>query len=447
MSKVGPAEAATPGPAVTDSPRTELWLGGGVIVAFFIVFLGWAAFAPLDESAFAHGQIAVSGNRQAVQHREGGVVQALRVAEGDHVRANQVLVELASGELRATERGVAGQVISLLAQRSRLIAERDRLSAVPAPAEFQDLIPQDRPVADEALRLQREQFRARRLGRSTETDILGQRIGQYDQQVEGLQRQVASNIEQRRLIEEELDGMRSLAARGYAPQNRVRALERSAAALDGELGSLRAQIAAAGEAVGQTRSEMLGVSTKMTEDVADQLRQTEVELNELRPRLAELRHQIALTEVRAPATGQVVALSVFTVGGVIAPGQTLMDIVPDQASLIIVASINPDDIDNLRKGMATEVKFPGLRDRSTPILHGEVTRLSPDSFTDEKSGHSFFRAEILIPPAELENLGAPARSLRPGMPAEVVVPLKARTVLQSLIDPLIHSLWRAGSGV
>ncbi len=436
---------SSPSEAASDSPRTELVIGSTVISLFFVLFLGWAAFAPLDAGVFAHGQVAISGNRQSVQHREGGSVRALHVSEGDRVTKDQVLVELSNGELAATERGVASQIVSLLAQRARLMAERDGLSAVQTPKEFDDLSAEDMPLANEAIRLQRLQFAARGGNRSTETGVLSQRVRQLNEQTGGLQRQIASNVEQKRLILEELEGIRSLAAKGYAPQNRVRALERSAAALDGELGSLRAQVAGTAEAIGQTRLQMLEVSTRMNEDVADQLRQVEVELNQLRPRLSDLRNQIALSQIRAPATGQVVALTIHTVGGVIAPGQVLMDIVPDNASQVIVASINPNDIDNLRVGLSTEVKFPGLRDRSTPVLHGAVTRISPDSFTDEKTGQSHYRAEVIIPPAELAKLGASARHIRPGMPVEVVVLLKKRSALQYLVDPLIHSLWRTGS--
>lgn len=317
--------AAGAAPAQTDSPRFELRAGIAVIVAFFGLFLGWAAFAPLDAGAFAHGRVAVSGNRQAVQHREGGVVRSLRVAEGDHVAKGQVLVQLNDGELRAAERGLAGQVYALLAQRSRLIAERDRLGALPVPPEFADLSADDRAVADEALRLQRQQFAARGAGRSTQTGVLGQRVGQLQDQMDGYQRQIEANAEQQRLIGEELEGIRSLAARGYAPQTRVRALERTAAALEGEQGSLRAQVARTREQIGETRLQMAGVTTTLNEDVAEQLRQVEVQLNDLQPRLADLRSQIARAEIRSPATGQVVGLTVFTQGGVIAPGQTVID--------------------------------------------------------------------------------------------------------------------------
>ena len=298
----------------TDAPGQDIRLGAIIFVAFFVVFLGWAAFARLDAGAYATGEVAVSGNRQAVQHREGGVISALSIAEGDHVVRDEVLIELASGELIATERGLAGQVYVLLAQRARMTAERDRLGAILTPPELTSLPPEDQALADEAMRLQRLQFAARRVGRGTETGVLSQRSQQLEQQIAGLERQIASNLEQRRLIVEELDGVRSLAAQGYAPLTRVRALERTAAALEGDEGSLRAQVARAREAIGETRLEMSGVTTKLNEDVAEQLKQVEVQLNELRPRLAEARAQIARNQVRAPATGQVVGLSVFTVG-------------------------------------------------------------------------------------------------------------------------------------
>jgi HlyD family secretion protein len=431
---------------VSDTPRRELMIGGGIILFFFIFFLGWAAFARLDAGAYAQGQVAVSGNRQAVQHREGGVVSALHVAEGDTVRQGQILLQLSSGELRATERGVASQVYALVAQRARLIAERDGLAIIPTPAEFADLTPEDSALALESLRIQRLQFGARRTGRSTETGVLGQRINQLNEQISGYERQIAANIEQQRLIQEELAGMRSLAEQGYAPLTRVRALERTAAQLDGELGSLRAQIARSREAVGETRLQMSGVRTKLGEDVADQLRQIDVQLNELRPRMVELRAQIARTEVRAPVSGEVVALTIFTQGGVIQPGQTLMEIVPQDASQVIIAQVSPTDVDNLQVGLDTEVRFPGLRERSPPIVHGRVTRISADSFTIEETGATYFRVEIVVPAAELAKLGRSAETLRPGAPVEVQILLRKRTALQYLIEPLTNNLWRSGGG-
>ncbi len=427
------------------SPHRELLAGGALILLFFGGFLGWAAIAPLDAGSFASGQVAVSGNRQAVQHREGGTVSRLLVAEGDRVEQGQVVLELATGELVATEQSLSAQIFALLSQRARLETERSGAGAIPTPAEFAGLRDQDLQVARESLRLQQQQFVARKANRFTERNVLRQRLAQLLDQVEGLDRQAMANTEQQRLISEELTGVRQLARQGYAPQTRVRALERTAAALDGELGSLRAQTAAAGEQIGQTRLQMLGIETKLNEDVSEQLRQVESQLNELKPKLVAVRDEIERSRVRSPVSGAVMGLSIFTSGGVVQPGQLLMEIVPDNASQIIVANINANDIDSVHVGLRTEVKFPGLHDRSLPTLHGQVTRLSADSFTDQASRRSFYRAEVIVPQSEMAGLGATAKEIRPGMPAEVVVLLKKRTALAYLIEPLVKSLWRAGT--
>lgn len=442
-----PAPVPPKGPSgrFRDAPRRDIWIGVAIAGLFFVILLGWAAAARLDAGAYAQGQIVVSGNRQAVQHREGGVVSALNVKEGDSVRQGQVLVEISVGELRAVERGLAGQVVALQAQRARMIAERDDLPAVPTPPEWATLVPEDRPLASEALRLQRLQFQARGSGRVTQVGVLQQRIGQLNEQIQGLEGQIIANEQQKVLIGEELEGMRSLAARGFAPQTRVRALERAQAELVGNQGELRARVAAQREAIGETRLQILGVDRETTEEVADQLRQVEVQLNEAQPRLTATRDQIARAEVRAPASGQVVGLSIFTVGGVVSPGQTLMEIVPTDANLVVEALINPTEVDSLRVGQTTEVMFNTFREQDMPRLQGRLTRLSADSFRDEQSGRSFFRGEVTVPRSELEKLGPGEweQSLRPGVPVEVVIPLRRRTALDYLLEPLSRHMWRS----
>jgi len=446
-SPEGAAPPEAPPPSrPSDSLSKELRIGGMIAAAFFIIFLGWAALAPLDAGAYAQGKIVVSGNRQAVQHRDGGVVSALHVREGQDVRQGTVLVEISAGELRANERGLTGQVLALLAQRSRLIAERDGLPSVPTPPEFQALTGDDIALANEAIALQRQQFAARGDSRGNQIGVLTQRVQQLNQQIIGLQRQIESNREQRRLIGEELAGMQSLADRGFAPVNRVRALERQAAGLDGEEGSLRAQVARAQEAIGETRMQMLGVGSQTEEEVADTLRQVQVQLDELNPRLTSAREQLARAQVRAPASGRVVGLSVFTVGGVVQPGQMLMEIVPDEANLIVAAEVSPTDADDLRVGQETEIRFAAFRERDLPILHGTVTDVSADSFTDERTGRSFFRVTVEVPPSEMAKIEAVRGTdtgLIPGLPVEVVVPLRKRTALQYFLEPLTQSLWRS----
>ncbi|MDP2258174.1 MAG: HlyD family type I secretion periplasmic adaptor subunit [Caulobacter sp.] len=440
-----PAEA--PEPLIADDPRKELRVGGIIAGVFFIGFLGWAAITPLDAGAYASGFIAVSGNRQAVQVRDGGVISAIHVQEGQTVTKGQVLVEISAGELRAAERATAGEVYALLAQRARLTAERTRAGGIATPAEFAALTGEDKLLAEDALALQRLQFNARRQSLAGQRGVLGQRVNQLAEQSTGYERQLESNSEQKRLIGEELEGLRKLAAQGYAPMNRVRALERAEAALTGEEGAFRAQIARSGEAIGETRMQLMSLDQQMMEEVTGQLRDVQVRLDELQPRLIALREQLSRSTVRAPEGGKVVGLTTFTIGGVAAPGSTLMEIVPQDRALVIQANIAPTDAADLRVGQTTQIRFTSLHERDLPILKGRLTKLSADSFLDEKSGQRYFRAEVAVPPAEMERIvksRGPRTGLQAGLPVEVLVPLRKRSALDYLIEPLLQTFWRSG---
>lgn len=436
-----------PEPLLSDNPRQELRVGGAIAGAFFIGFLGWAAITPLDAGAYASGFIAVSGNRQAVQVRDGGVISAIHVQEGQTVVKGQVLVEISAGELRAAERATAGEVFTLLAQRARLTAERTRAGGIATPPEFASLTGEDKLLAADALILQRLQFNARRESLAAQRGVLGQRVNQLAEQSIGYERQLESNTEQKRLIGEELEGLRKLAAQGYAPMNRVRALERSEAALTGEEGSYRAQIARSGEAIGETRMQLMSLDQRMMEEVTGQLRDVQVRLDELQPKLVALREQLARSTVRAPEGGKVVGLTTFTIGGVAAPGSTLMEIVPQDRALVIQANVSPADADDLRVGQTTQIRFTSLHERDLPILKGRLTKLSADSFLDESTGQRFFRAEVSVPPAEMERIRkarGPRTGLQAGLPVEVLVPLRKRSALDYLVEPLLQTFWRSG---
>ena len=434
-------------PRLSDDPTLFIRVGAGVAGLFFVGFLGWAALAPLDAGAYAHGVIAVAGNRQAVQTREGGVVTAIRVKEGQSVVKGQILVELSASELRASERGMTGEMLTLLAQRARLAAERDHQASFGPPPEFASLAPEDRLLADDSLRLQREQFLARRGSLQTQRGVLNQRVLQLDQQTSGAQRQLEANVQQQRLIDEELKGVKELADKGFAPKTRVLALQRNAASLIGEDGAYRAQIARSNEAVGETRLQTLSLEKQMMEEVSGQLRDVQVRLDDLQPKVLAAREQLARATVRAPSGGKVVGLNVFTVGGVVAPGQTLMEVVPQDRRLVIQAKVSPNDADDLQPGQKTQIRFTSLHERDLPLLNGVLTELSADSFTDEKTGAQYFRAEVSAPPEELDKIrqirGAQS-GLQAGLPVEVLIPLRKRSALAYLVEPLFQTFWRMG---
>lgn len=422
--------------------RTGLLLGG----LFFVGLLGFAAITPLDAGAIATGSVAVSGNRQAVQHPDGGVVTELAVQEGSQVRQGQVLLKVSATDIVAAERGLTSEIIMLLAQRARLQAERDGAAGITTPVEYSSYLASDAPLAADAMRSQRLLFDARRQSMATERGVLGQRIAQHNRQINGYSHQITSNRTQRQLIGDELEGMRTMSERGFVSKNRLRATERAAAQLDGDFGALQSDVARLDEAIGESRLQIVSVNRQMMEEVALQLRDVQIRLDELQPKLIAAREKLDKSVIRAPASGRVVALNIFTVGGVVSPGEVLMEIVPDDKSLIVEAQANPTDADDLYPGMETQVRFSGVQERSLPILMGSIREVSADSFEDERTGVPYFRIEVEVPPeqlAKLEELRG-ENPLRAGMPAEVMVPLRKRTALDYLIEPLTQTIWKSG---
>ena len=428
-----------------DDPRREIRLASLVSFVFFVLILGGAALVPLDAGVYGAGAVAVSGNRQAVQHAEGGVVTALHVKEGDRVAKGQVLVEMAAPDLRAAERALTSQYLSLLAQRARLVAESTGSSGFEAPPEFASLSPEDQDLAANAMRLQRAQFAARSGSLSAQQGVLGQRSRQLREQQSGYEQQRASVVEQQRIIAEELAGMRELAAKGFASKTRVRELERAQAALEGQEAAMSAEMARAGEGMGESRMQSLSLRQNLMEEVAADLRDTEGKLQEVLPQLVSIREELRRATVRAPATGQVVGLTVFTVGGVVAPGQTLMEIVPANKALVLQVQVSPTDASDLYVGQTVQVRFPSVHDRTLPLLSGELTTVSADSFEDERTGQSFFRAEVEVPPSELNRVRQSIGKgrLRAGLPVEIVVPTRKRTALQYIVEPLSGTFWKS----
>lgn len=427
-------------------PRRDIRLGLLIAGLFFVLFLGWAAFFRLDAAATAPGVLEVSGQRQSVQHREGGVVGEIHVREGQRVARGQLLLRLAAADVLAQERALSAQAIRLLAQRARLQAEQLGQGRVPAPAEFASLAGEDRDAAALALRLQQSELDARRATLTAQRGALGQRAAQSATQGRGYGTQVVSAEEQLRLVDEQLNALRPLADRGFVSRTRVRELERVKAELIGQRGQYSASVAQTREAARESELTALEADRTFHERTAADLREVDTRLAEVLPKWVAARDQLARTEIRAPATGAVIGLSVFTPGGVIAPGQKLMDIVPERAPLRIQIRVALDDADDLQVGQTTLVKFPSLHERELPNLKGTLTRLSADALADEKTGASYFTGEVTVPPEQIDllrKIRGQAFELRAGMPAQVLVPLRRRTALDYALEPLVGAFWHS----
>lgn len=442
LGPVTPMREGTPPPAA--DPRRDIRNGWIVAALFFVGFLGWAAVTRLDAAAYGEGQLVVSGQRQTVQHRDGGIVQRILVHDGDRVTRGQLLMTLGTGDTRAVERALASQAIRLLAQRARLESEQLGRRTIAPPAEFASLTPEDRREADLAMALQQTQLGARLSVLAAQRGALGERVAQSGQEGRGLGQQAASAREQMRLIDDQLAALKPLADKGFVAQTRMRDLERARAELQGRGGQYAAGVAVSQGAAREREIQSLEAERSFRERSASDLAEVETRLGDVLPKWVAAREQLARASIRAPATGLVVGLSVFTPGGVVAPGQKLMDVVPERAALLIQARFGPDDVDDLVAGQTTLIKFTGLHDRALPGLEGRLTRVSADSLTDEKTGMSYFQAEVAVPPsqvASIRTVRGRTFTLRPGMPVQVLVPLRKRTALDYALEPLIGGFW------
>ena len=296
------------------------------------------------------------------------------------------------------------------------------------------------------MRLQASEFREGRALLTAQSNVLGQQSNQSNESATGFGAQMRASAEQERLINEELEALRPVAEKGFVSVSRLRQLERAKADLAGQRGAYAANIAQARSAAGEGRLKQLEADRSYREKASTELRQVAYTLAELEPKYRAAHDQRMRLEIRAPVAGTVTGLVIHTVGGVITPGEKVMDVVPSAAALVVSAKFAVQDADDVFAGKVAQVRFSGLHDRGLPLLHGTVTRISADSFTDEKTGVSYYTGEVVVPDSEIARIRAirgKSFALRPGMPAEVLVPIAKRTALQYAFEPLTDTFWRA----
>ncbi|MFN3513193.1 MAG: HlyD family type I secretion periplasmic adaptor subunit [Phenylobacterium sp.] len=441
------AATANLGPAVLGDPRREIRYGLAVGGLFFIGFLGWAAVAPLDAAAFAGGTVTTSGGPQAIQSREGGVVQALHVREGDLVAKGDVLLDLAAADVRENARALNARVVARRAEIARLEAERSGATELKPWLGFDLLTGEDGEQARQALALEQATLRSRLAAARTEQAVLAQRVVQGRQQMTGAERELAALRTQDEVLGRQLDAMRSLADKGYAPRIKVNDLEQTAAGLKGAMGSRQADVARLSSAVGEAQLQISEYGLRREREIAEGLRMAQDDLRALEPQLAAARELLRRAEVKAPAAGRIFALQVNAPGAVARPGETILRLVPTEQDLVVSAKLPARDAADVRVGQSARVKFPALHDRGLPRLDGRIEKVSADSYIDERTGAQFFEIEVKVDKAKLAALQRARgveEGIRPGLAAEVMITLRKRTALQYALEPLAQGFGRSG---
>jgi HlyD family secretion protein/epimerase transport system membrane fusion protein len=413
---------------------------GGLIVAIAFVGCGlWAALAPLGTAAIAPGVIVVESGRRTIQHLEGGIVKQILVDDGSVVKAGDVLLRLDDTRTKAQDDILQADQDLSTATRARLVAERDGLKEPRFPTDLLDRRGDPRVAAMIAGQI--GIFNTRRAALSGQHDILDQRIGQYREQITGLQAQVTAQVEQIRLIRDELHDLGGLLTQGLTTKTRVLALQRELARLEGERGDHIAAIARAQQGIGETRMQMFQLDKQRQEEVAKELHDVEARLTETGEKLVAARDQLRRVDVISPIDGSVMNLQVHTVGGVISPGQPLMEVIPTGDQLVIEAQVSPLDVDSIHVGDEVAIRVATVDARMTPVIYGKLEMVSADRLVDPKGGNSFYKARITIAPEQAARLDGV--ELHSGMLVTALINIGEQSALHYAFKPLLENMARA----
>lgn len=419
--------------------RRPAWVGFAFVIAFFVIGGGWAALAPLSSAAIASGQVSPQGSTRTVQHLEGGIIREIRVHEGDKVEKGDVLMVLEDVQARSEVGALSNRLSMLAAREARLEAERSGGSDIafdhPALANTND------PAVREVIAQQRHQFHTRQTTDEGRQAILAQRIAQNQEQIKGFERQLQGVRRQMALIREELDAKKILVAKGYAPKPQLLALQREEAQLLGTEGELLARIARTEETIGETKLQMINIKMTRVEEADTELADVQSRRAEVEEQIKQSLDKLARTTIIAPVSGTVLNLNFKTLGGVVRPGEPVFDIVPSEVELIIDARLSPKDIDDVHEGMGGYVMFPSYPQRFMKRIPVTLIQVSADSMQDERTGMPYYLARVRVDGKQLSEI-APQVVLTPGLPAEVYLAIREETLLDYLMQPVIHTFER-----
>ena len=436
-------DAAPMSPPVASTGESDrafsfpLMFGGfGVIAAFFGVFTAWSLMAPIESAVVAPGVVSVDSYRKSIQHLEGGIVESILVADGDRVRRGEVVIELSDVQPAARLNQLRSQLYEARATLARLTAERDGRDEVAFP---EDILGSTDPAARSALNGQRSVFESRRKLQEDRLLLLGKRIAESEEEIAGLEGQIAAARTQRALIDEELTEVSGLLAKGLVAKPRVLALRRRNAEIDGELADFKARIARAQQSILAARLEMSEMLAAAKTSVVDQLGDVQSKVYALGQEIVSAEDVLRRTRIVSPIDGVVVDLQLHTLDGVVSPGQRLLDVVPSSDDLVVEASVDPTDIDEVRVGLPARVQLTSLSRRVHLPIEGTVVFVSADRLSDRQSGAPYYRARIELDAASIEERNA---VLQAGMGAEVFIRTGDRTPLEYLVAPIARILNR-----
>ncbi|UZF90746.1 HlyD family type I secretion periplasmic adaptor subunit [Bosea sp. NBC_00550] len=419
------------------SLRSLVLAGVTAIGVGFGGFGAWAVTAQLDNAAVATGIVAVDSKRKTVSHLEGGILKTLLKAEGERVARDEPLLRLEDARARAELQQLQAKRIGLDVKLARLRAEQTEANEVAFPEDIERMVT---PIAREVLRAERGLFKSRAQVHNGKVHIQQRVIEQHQAEAEALKAQIDATNHQRSLIDDEVRTVGELYEKRYAKRSQLVELQTKQSELSGRAGEFAARKAKAEQAVAGANLEILSISLERQNDIAKEIQEAQLMLSEVTERIVQAEDVLRRLIVTAPQEGIVANIRMRTAGSVIAAGEAILDIVPENEPLIVEAKVDPRDIDAVRVGSGTRVRLTAFNSRLLPPLQAKVTYVAPDQLVDEKTGVPYFVVRAEIDPESLRAYKVP---LHAGMTAEVMIVNGARRAVDYLISPFTDSFNRA----
>ncbi|MES2634403.1 MAG: HlyD family type I secretion periplasmic adaptor subunit [Pseudomonadota bacterium] len=430
-NEMSPLSPAPSGDALRAA-RVGLWaLGVG-----FGGFLLWAAFAPLDEGVPSQGMIAIDTKRKAVQHPSGGIVTQVLVGEGSRVKEGQLLMKLDEAATKANYESVRQHYLSFRASQGRLIAEQTGAPKILFHPDLQAASTD--PLIQSQIVTQQQLFESRKAGLKAELQAVQESIQGQEAMIASYKGVLESRRQSLKLVNEELTQTRELVKEGYTPRNRQLELERMVSEANGAIAELLGNITRAQRSILELRQKMIARQQEYRKEVETQLTDVTQQVQSDEHKFRALGDDLARVEIKSPAAGQVVGLAVQTVGGVVQAGQKIMDIVPDNETLLIETRVAPNLIDKVHAGLPVDIRFNSFSNSPTLVVEGKVVSISGDLLTDPANGVQYYLSRVSVTPDGFKKLGK--RQLQPGMPVEVVLKTGERSLLAYMLHPLTKRL-------
>jgi HlyD family type I secretion membrane fusion protein len=413
-------------------------MGLMVIGALVALLVALAALTGTRGAVIGSGEVTVESRVKKVAHPNGGVIAEVFVHEGQVVKQGDPLLRLDNTVSSASASAYGSTNEQLLASVARLTAERDDSPVIHFPPELtQNPTPAKLTAMAEAQRL----FNLRRTARNNQLSQINERVRQTEQQISSLIAQKKASRQQIALIEPELEGLRSLRAQNLVTINRINQTERTAVDLQGSVASFEAQIAQSRAKIAEIRQSGFQLLQDARSQAGIELATAQAQLNDQKVRSVSATDQLNRSLLRAPYDGTVEKMTYSTIGGVVPPMETIMEIVPSHDDLTVEARVSPYDIDQLSVGQAASLRFSAFNNRTTPEINGKVRIISSERFTDDHTGAPYYKVKVEVSPAEMKRLGE--LKLVPGMPVEVFMQTGERSLLSYLMKPLRDQFSRA----